>query len=402
VKYVIATVVLFTLIFLHGFLHGASFAKIQTKAQELLPIDAVVIIDVSWSMADADPNRIANYATNVFIDKLNPETDRVGVVAYAGNVTFYHELTTLTEENVLYINNRVNNLPYASWTDHSHAIFKAIELFEETEGRQSIIIFLTDGNLSLNPVGTRTHEEGKRDLNLSIELAQQLGLPVYSIGLNHDGTLDRDFVRSIAETTGGLAFETNSAEDLPEIMASIFAEMIVAQTTSSYLNEDYTAEIADTETIPSPYPHSQPFIQKAEASSERNPWLLIISAALFVISLALIFTGKKKRVFTGKLIIESDTLPPIHKNLVEYGRHTTLATLLKNELPHGFDGIFFSPCPKGPSHLPHLVVKCKNPSIQFKKNFFYENAPIRMNSGTLLVIEHIETKASLRLKYVVT
>lgn len=388
-KYITAAVIFIVLIFS------------QTQAQEFVPIDAIVIIDVSWSMADADPNRLANYATNMFINKLNPEADRIGLVAYAGSVTFYHELTVLTEENISYLHSRVNGLAYASWTDHAPGIFKAIQLLEDlhTPDRQPIIIFLTDGNLSLNPRGTRTHEEGEHDLYLATELAKQLGFPIFSIGLNHDGTLDRSLVQNIANETGGLAFETYTAEDLPEIMAAIFAEMMVLHLPVYYVEEPEPIPIVE-EFLPEPateytedyYPEEEP---------ERNPWMLVISAVLFAIGVTFIIVGKKKRIFTGKLVIESDSLPPIYRNLIEYGNSTTLAALLKKELPAEFEGIAIFPCPKAPSHMPQLVLRCKNPNLKFKKNFLDEEAPVSLSNGTLIVITNTKTETVLRIKYIV-
>jgi Mg-chelatase subunit ChlD len=62
------------------------FTYLTTYAEELLPIDAVLVLDVSRSMATADPDRISRDAMHLFIEKLSEERDRVGIVAYAGNV----------------------------------------------------------------------------------------------------------------------------------------------------------------------------------------------------------------------------------------------------------------------------------------------------------------------------
>jgi len=372
-----------------------------TNAQEteLLPIDAVLIIDVSWSMAEADPDRIANYATSMFIDMLNAERDRVGLVAYAGTVTMYRELVSLTEENTAYLHELIAGLRYASWTDHPLGLLEAIRILAEahTYGRQPLIIFLTDGNLSLNPNGSRTVPEAEADKALAIELAQHHGFPIYSIGLNYDGTLDRRYIEVVADATGGLAFETYNAEDLPDIMTAIFAEMI-----SISQPQPETSNLLETfpEIEAEPIYKSKYIIQPQQTTNRLLFFLLAIAIPLTI--LALSFWLKPKRVFTGKLAIEMDGKMPIYKNLVEYGGRTTLQKLLPAGVT-AFSGVTIIPSPTAPSHLPQLLLKCKNSQLKFKKNFLEQEASkeISISSGTEVVISNEKEQVNVRIKYVV-
>ncbi|MBJ8193052.1 VWA domain-containing protein, partial [Bacillus cereus] len=74
--------------------------------------------------------------------------------------------------------------------------------------------------------GSRSKGDSNNDVSSVIKSAQTKGYPVYTIGLNHDGTVNRQELERIASQTGGASFITSSAEDLPEILNRIFASQI--------------------------------------------------------------------------------------------------------------------------------------------------------------------------------
>lgn len=382
------------------------FTPANAQDRELVPIDAVLIIDVSWSMAEADPNRIANEATNMFIDMLDAESDRVGIVAYAGTVTMYRELMFLTGENTAYLHSLIDGLRYASWTDHPLGLLEAIRILSNahTPDRQPIIIFLTDGNLSLNPNGRRTVPEAEADKALAIELAQYYGFPIYSIGLNYDGTLDRRYIEVVADATGGLAFETYNAEDLPDIMAAIFAEMISIPPPNTGVSLGILPEVLPAEVLPEieTVIEKDKYIQEPAGINRLLFFLLAIAIPILILVLSIFL--KPKRVFTGKLAIEMDGKMPIYKNLVEYGNRAALQKLLPSSIGvAAFAGITLAPSPTAPSHLPQLLLKCKNPHLKFKKNFLEQESSkeISINSGTEVTITNEKEQITLRIKYLV-
>jgi len=375
------------------------------QTAHLKPIDAVLVLDVSLSMITADPNRIANEAMNMFIDMLETGRDRVGVVAYAGHITYSRELTLLTEENTAYIQNSINSLAYASWTDHPLGLLEAIRIMyegrtQDTESRQPIIIFLTDGNFNINPYGGRSVSQADYDKAHAIALAQQYGFPIYSIGLNFDGALDRRYFGIVAEATSGRSFETAHAEDLPEIINDIFHLMLHAPVPEPlpYTTEPYTTEETPyiLQEIPTEYEENQPV---------RPLWQIAI--AVFVAISAIIFaiTRGPRRVFTGRLSIEIIDMksrisdPVIHRNLIEYGHRVTLQTLVRKEIPPALGNVVITPSPTAPSHLPQLLVKCKNPHVQLTKNFMVQDAHkgVEVNAGTEIVAACDDLQ--VRMKY---
>ena len=384
-------------IFIFCTLFALLLAPFPTLAQtaHLKPIDAVLVLDVSLSMITADPNRIANEAMNMFIDMLETGRDRVGVVAYAGHITYSRELTLLTADNTAYIQNSIHNLAYASWTDHPLGLLEAIRIMyegraQDSEIRQPIIIFLTDGNFNINPYGARSVATADYDKATAIALAQQRGFPIYSIGLNFDGALDRRYFGIVAEATGGRSFETAHAEDLPDIINDIFYLMLHAAIPEPEPTIPVTEPPTTTEP---PYIPQEIAPEYEEYETQRRLWQ--IAAAAFVAISAILFaiTRGPKRVFTGRLIIEIVDMknriskPIIHRNLIEYGHHTTLQTLIRKEIPTALGSVIITPSPTAPSHLPQLLIKCKNPHVQLTKNFMVQDAHegVEVNAGTEIV-----------------
>ena len=113
----------------------------------------------------------------------------------------------------------------------------------------------------------------------------------------------------------------------------------------------------------------------------------------------------RRRVFTGRVIIHiaKDHIPEpqISRNLIEYGRRTTLNQLTDGKTP-ALDAIIITPSPSAPSHLPQLQIKCKSPQIKFTKDFIEQNAAAGLNlSPGMEMTMHVETEAAqIRLVYI--
>ena len=395
---------------------------VHDDAGEFIPIDIVMVLDVSRSMITADPNRIANTAMNMFINKLEPERDRVGVVAYAGRVTYSRGLYTICEDHLPNLQQDIINLEYASWTDHPLGILEAIRILQADYCnygvRQPLIIFLTDGNLNVVPYAVRTTEDAKEDKLYAIALAQKYGFPIYSIGLNVDGQLDRRYTEVIAQETGGIAFEAVSASELPDILDKIFSLMILAQQhmeEHEYVQayQDYTVSI---QALPYAAYEESPYlayIQQDEASDIQRSFFTvfaIVTVIIFFITV-IYFMMRPRRVFTGRVVIDvMDTtvqqhVLPLNKNLIEYGNHATLENLFGKDICTKFNSITLLPAPNAPSHAPQLIIKCKNKHVKFWKDFNEYNYSsiheIAINAGAELRIFADDEPKEVRLKYVV-
>ena len=370
---------------------AAAFTYEAEMYHDLIPIDAVLVLDVSRSMMTADPYRISRDAMNLFVGNLADERDRVGVVSYAGRVEASREMSVIySAEDRAALHDFINTLDYASWTDHGLGLLEAIRIMYEThdETRQPIIIFFTDGNLNVNPYGTRTHEQAEYDISLAISRAQEYGFPIYTIGLNFDGALDRAMIDEVADATGGISFETADAEDLPGIMSAIFSVMLPMPQAIEEHNDNVYVPVEIIETPTDPYPaESEPayitYTPLYEYAETNRTWIFI--TAIITLTLCLILSKLRagKRVFTGYavIIVDGSTNSPIQRSLIEYGKRTTLSNLLGGETSAVFNKVIITPSPTAPSHLPQLILRCKDTRVKFVKDFAEQNSGITLSPG---------------------
>lgn len=222
-------------LFLQMSLNGVICTVNQANAASLgaVPIegyDAVFVLDTSYSMRDTDPEGIAAEVINMFMDLSDADRTRVGFVAYNHHVVASKPLTSIAvAAQKSQIQQEIRTLNRSGYTDLGLGLRKGSELLAagESQGRQPFMILLSDGETDFGASsGSRSKGDSNNDVSSVIKSAQTKGYPVYTIGLNHDGTVNRQELERIASQTGGASFITSSAEDLPEILNRIFASQI--------------------------------------------------------------------------------------------------------------------------------------------------------------------------------
>lgn len=140
-------------------------------------IDVVIAVDVSNSMLakDIQPTRLdkAKLELSGLIDKL--KTDRIGIVAFAGDAFIQCPLTLDKNAAKLFLNTISPNIVTVQGTDLTKALQVATQAFgEKNEGGKAVIL-LTDGeNLEEDPLD-------------AAKAAFQKGIHVFTIGI---GTSD--------------------------------------------------------------------------------------------------------------------------------------------------------------------------------------------------------------------
>ncbi|MCU6710011.1 VWA domain-containing protein [Paenibacillus sp. J5C_2022] len=208
-------------------------------------MDAVLVLDVSHSMADSDRNKIGNEAMKMFIDMLSEEGNRVGIVAYTDQIEREKALLEIdSPEDKESLKAFIDDLNRGSYTDIAVGMKEAVQILSDgaDTGREPIIIVLADGNNSLDPKSGRTEAESDREMEKAVSTAKDRDIPIYTIGLNADGTLNKDALEQLAKGTGGKSFVTSSADDLPRILSEIFAshlELNIVPVDSFTANGDY-------------------------------------------------------------------------------------------------------------------------------------------------------------------
>ncbi len=192
-------------------------------------LDVVFVLDSSGSMLESDPNRVAADAFSLFTD-LCDDTCGVGYTIYSHIIKESEKITTLDEKHLAELKAKIagmNRNPQGD-TDIALGLDKALQLHElnktEDDGRKKAVILLSDGNTHLID-GSKSDAQLEKEMNEVLQKLSDEEIPVYAIGLNYDGTLDKKETNKIAEKTNGKAFEAKTSSELPAIVADIFADI---------------------------------------------------------------------------------------------------------------------------------------------------------------------------------
>ena len=206
-------------------------APVTARAAYLAPthLDAVLVLDVSGSMNFADPDRLSYEAMMMFIDMLSIAGDRVGIVAYNDRIVASRELTLIQgQEDKDDLKDFIAGLTVGGFTDITLGLSEALRILDvghELPNKPVIILF-TDGNNHLSPGHPWTQYDLDRATEHIITHAKDRGYPIYTIGLNYDGTLNHAYIQRFSDETGALSFETTIAYNLPDILSAIFASQM--------------------------------------------------------------------------------------------------------------------------------------------------------------------------------
>lgn len=195
-------------------------------------LDVVFVLDGSGSMLSSDPNRVAVDAFNLFVD-LCDESCAAGYTIFSEKIKATNNITSLEKKSDLEkIKNNLSSIQYDAYgdTDIALGLTKAMNMHKEYSktadpNRKKAIILLSDGNTHLLNDKPRSADESQKEMVKTLAELKKLGIPVYSIGLNYDGTLDKNEVNRISKKTNGKAFETKSSDNLPGIISDIFSSI---------------------------------------------------------------------------------------------------------------------------------------------------------------------------------
>lgn len=229
----------------------------QQKPQNQEAFDAIFVLDTSYSMNHADPDKMAGEVVRMFMDISDASRTRIGFAAYNHQIVKSMPLTPISVASKRdEIKRQIEGLRRTGYTDLGLGLLTGSKLLmasandEQTEGRKPFLILLSDGETDFGPYRqSRTKEDSAKDSDAAIKMAQKNGYPIYTIGLNHDGTVNPDELKRIAQSTGGAFYTTSSADDLPEIFNQIFARemrsvlMPVAGVTASGKLQEVQVEI---------------------------------------------------------------------------------------------------------------------------------------------------------------
>ena len=187
----------------------------------------VLAFDTSRSMeaTDVAPSRIAaaRDAAHRFIEVI-PSGVRVGLVAF--DRTARVVIPPTTSKTVL--DRAIDRLSLGQGTAIGEAIYTSLDLLasdasaDAEEVGQGSIVLMSDGDTTTGrPEGSAAREAEKRGVKVStVAFGTDHGSVVVDF-MSVPVPVDREALRAIAETTGGKAFEADSAEEIVSVFEDI-------------------------------------------------------------------------------------------------------------------------------------------------------------------------------------
>ena len=203
---------------------------VSTKVKANRGIDIVMAIDVSASMLarDLKPNRLEALkvvATNFVNRRPN---DRIGIVVYAGESFTQTPITSdksITRRTI----SEIKWGQLEGGTAIGMGLGSAVNRLKESEAKSKVIILLSDG----------VNNSGFVDPKTATELAKELNIKVYTVGIGTNGMADFPFSK---DARGRLQFRKQQVEIDEELLQFIASEtqgQYFRATDNSVLQEIY-------------------------------------------------------------------------------------------------------------------------------------------------------------------
>lgn len=184
-------------------------------AEEALP-DVRLLIDVSGSMRESDPNNLREPALELML-RLLPEGSLAGVWTFGQWVNMpvaHREVDEQWREEASSAVAQINN--HGLLTNIPDALERAAYDTTHLDYRfKTSIILLTDGKVEVSD-DQANNERAARDVldRMAIEL-RDTGVEVHTIALSDNA--DHEFLRELAHITGGLAEKAETADELTAV-----------------------------------------------------------------------------------------------------------------------------------------------------------------------------------------
>ena len=179
----------------------------EAEAHEREPLDVVLLIDTSGSMAGA-PLADAKSAAHRFLESINP-ADRVALVSFA----FQPQVVTQFTADRSMLAAGIDGLVASGETAVHDAVVAATAMARES-GRRTVFVLLSDGGdtVSIN------------SFDSAVSSVKAAGVPVFTVALE-SGEWDPAALGTLAAASGGRALSTTDSGELPALYASIAREL---------------------------------------------------------------------------------------------------------------------------------------------------------------------------------
>jgi uncharacterized protein (TIGR03503 family) len=211
--------------------------------------DVRVIVDISGSMRQNDPENLRVPAVNLIVELL-PEGAKAGVWTFGQWVNMLvapQEVNDVWRESAKQKAQSINS--HGLRTNIGEAMEKATWKFQSDSQFEQHVILLTDGLVDIakesDPNQAQKNEaERKRIINEVLAKYQELGVKVHTIALSDNA--DKVLLDKLSLDTGGMSEVVNSSEQLVKAFLKAFEKAAPQAAEQVPLAQDNTFEIDES------------------------------------------------------------------------------------------------------------------------------------------------------------
>lgn len=215
-----AIALLAVLTLMAGLLHAQVDSLPAPPAGSKIP-DVRVIIDISGSMKQNDPNNLRRPALELLV-KLFPEGSKAGVWTFGQWVNMLVSHKPVNEQwrqSALSKAKKINSV--ALHTNIPEVLIKATDDIDRlSPDYQTSLILLTDGMVDVSKSPAENAKARQQIIDEIIPRLREAGISVHTVALSSNA--DRDLMQYLAVQTDGLAAVAQTADDLRRIFLQAF------------------------------------------------------------------------------------------------------------------------------------------------------------------------------------
>jgi Ca-activated chloride channel family protein len=221
-------VMLFVASLIFQFLYSLNFSSVKP------PDDIVMVMDISDSMNETDPNHESLKAAGKLISNMEPN-HRASVLSFNEEAFITKSMFNVNDKNERAdAIEKINGLEYSGKTDIGNALDTAMqEIDDHTKtGRKPMVILFSDGYSEL-------------DLNAVVAPYQNKDIIINTIGMSQIDRGGASLLKLIAARTGGSFYDVKKATELTNVFERIYLEnqdrLLVTERHGLFQNSLYLA-----------------------------------------------------------------------------------------------------------------------------------------------------------------
>ncbi len=217
---------------LRGLMLGAVFLALfgtsaPLVAQAPLPPDVRLVVDISGSMKQTDPENLRRPALEL-LARLLPENARAGVWTFGHQVNMlvpHQEVNAAWKTRALAATQAINSV--ALYTNIGQALERAsYDLEQASPGYERHIILLTDGKVDVSPIPEINQNEQQRLLEQLVPALSDAGFRIHTIALSEQA--DQSLLQQVAQRSDGIFSRAESADQLLGSLVQILQQAVPA------------------------------------------------------------------------------------------------------------------------------------------------------------------------------